>query len=359
MTPLLTFGNGDGWLAPDEPNAPAGDPNPYLSSANNERGIAYDAATAHLYLVSRGNASFGVRILNAITGEDIGSLNADSAVINGGIFPLNMIAVAADGAIYAANLSTNFTSSPFKVYKWENELAAPTVVFDSIANGPPVQAALRIGDTLDVFGTGLNARVVAGYGTNATVPESNGYAIIDPNTSVATNVSFSGSAPASGDFRLGITFTDSDTVIGAQGGGPVRLTSFSGGIGTLDATVTLTAAGERPMDYAIVAGIPLLATVETGGGVSPSTVRVYDMTNPATPILASSAKIALSTNSNTNGTGDVTWGSIAGTSATLYAMNTNNGIQAFTITVPEPSVTAALLLGATGALAATRVRRTV
>jgi hypothetical protein len=357
MTPLLSFGNGDGWLAPDEPNTPTGDPNLYLSSANNERGIAYDAATAHLYLASRGNSSFGVRILNAITGEDVGSLNADPAVINGGTFPLNMVAVGADGAIYAANLTTSITTSPFKVYKWENELAAPSVVFDSLANGPPVQAALRVGDSLDVFGAGLQGRIVAGYGANAAIPESNGYAIIDPNTNIATNVAFTGTEPATGDFQLGITFTDSDSVIGTRGGGPVRLTSFSGGTGTLDATFALASVSERPMDYAVVGGIPLLATVETGASANASTVRVYDMTNPSTPVLSNSAKIALTANANINGSGRVSWGPVTGNTATLYAMNTNNGIQAFTITVPEPSVAAGLIIGAIALFGARRVRQ--
>ena len=35
-------------------------------------------------------------------------------------------------------------------------------------------------------------------------------------------------------------------------------------------------------------------------------------------------------------TGSVQWGGITGNSATLYALSTNNGIQAFTVTVIEP-----------------------
>jgi hypothetical protein len=64
------------------------------------------------------------------------------------------------------------------------------------------------------------------------------------------------------------------------------------------------------------------------------------MTNPSVPALVASSKLATSANPNTNGTGQTTWGTVTGKTATLYAMNTNNGIQAFTVTVPEPSSTA-------------------
>lgn len=341
MTRLSSFGGGDGWLAPDEPNTPVGDPNPYLGSGNNERGLTYDSATAHLYLVSR-SAGVAVRILNAVTGEDLGALDTDTSIINGGFFALNMISAAPDGAIYAGSLSLNWVSSSFKIYKWANESSPPTVVYDSLANSPPIPVALRIGDTLDVFGSGANTRLVAGYGSNPNPPESNGYAVIDPGNSTATHIAFAGTPPASGDFRLGITFLDNDSVIGSQGGGPTRLTTFSGGTGTVDATLTLSSAAERPMDYTIVAGIPLLATVETGSSASASTVHVYDMTNPAAPVLVATDKIASTANANANGTGAVAWGAINGKTATLYAMNTNNGIQAFTVTVPEPSAIALL-----------------
>jgi uncharacterized protein DUF4623/PEP-CTERM motif-containing protein len=352
MTRLLTFGGVDGWLAPAEPNTPVGDPNPYLTTGSTERGLAYDSATAHLYLVSRAGG-VAVRILNAITGEDLGALDTDPSVVTGGFFQLNMIAVAADGAIYAGNMSTNSLNTSFKVYKWENEAALPTVAFDSLASGVPA-VGLRIGDSFDVFGTGLNTRAVAGYNVNPGPPEANGYLIVDPGSATATNIAFAGTPPAIGDFRLAVTFTDSDTVIGTQGG-PVRLTSYVGGTGTLDATLTLATANERPMDYAIVAGIPLLATVETGSGATASTVRVYDMTDPTRPLQVASDKIATSANLNDNLTGQVTWGAVVGKTATLYAMNSNNGIQAFTVTVPEPS-TAGLLSGAAALLACRRRR---
>jgi len=39
---------------------------------------------------------------------------------------------------------------------------------------------------------------------------------------------------------------------------------------------------------------------------------------------------------NGNGVGELAWGPVTGNTATLYAMSTNQGIQAFLVTVPEP-----------------------
>ena len=74
----------------------------------------------------------GSNVLNGTTGANVGTLNLGSGVISGGIFPLNMIGAADDGAIYAANLVTTNAIDPnnghFRVYRWASETAAaPTI----------------------------------------------------------------------------------------------------------------------------------------------------------------------------------------------------------------------------------------
>ena len=78
-----------------------------------------------------------------------------------------------------------------------------------------------------------------------------------------------------------------------------------------------------------------------------SIVRVYDVTDPAAPALAGSLTTTTGTLvANANGVGAVAWGKItpgATTTANLYAMATNRGIQAFTVTVtPDVSPPAIL-----------------
>ena len=98
--------------------------------------------------------------------------------------------------------------------------------------------------------------------------------------------------------------------------------------------------GERLLSYAVVNGEPLLAVESTGD----ATVRIYDVTDPATPVLLGSGNATSGTLSvNDHRTGELAWGEVThnadGTAtATLYALSSNQGIQAFLVTVPEPSV---------------------
>jgi hypothetical protein len=334
ISPLATFSpNGDGWLAPGEGGYA------YLGTVNNERGLAY--GNGHLYLVSRSGGSF-IRILDPLTGADLGSLN--NSGISGGTFAVNMVSVGGDGAIYVGNLTTQATTTPYKVYKWATEGSAPVVAY----SGTPL-AGGRVGDTLDAIGSGSSTLLAAGFGNSPIVAGNNSYAIIDPTAGTHAQITFSGTPPNAGDFRLGITFTDASHVLGTQGASSapsfVRYTSFSGSAGTLVSSFSPFSFAERLMDYAMVGGVPLLATQSTGD----STVRIYDFSDPSSPVLLGSGNnTSGSLTANGNGTGAVAWGDISGNTAKLWAMSSNQGIQAFVVVVPEPGT---LTLAALGGLA--------
>jgi hypothetical protein len=369
LTPLATFAGGDGWLGATDSSTD------YLTqtatggaTSNTERGLGYSPTTNHLYYVSREtvlDAAINVRILDAVTGADIGAL--DVTGITGGTFALNKIVAGGDGVIYGTNLRTGTTATTYKIYSWSTEASAPVTIFDKLPD-----TDTRVGDDLDAIGSGAGTQLVTGYGVAATAPDSNGYAVIDPTASAATptnpvfnNVTFPEGTGAGqtvdGDFRLGITFLKggvNGTVIGTQGASvtAARLTDFTGTTGTLRASLTLQVTNERVMDFATVGGVPLLATMETGGTtatplLTAGTVRIYDMTDPTAPVfLASANNMPAGTPfENPNFAGDVRWGAITGNTATLYTLNTNNGIAAYTVTVvPEPSSAALLGIAAIG-----------
>jgi hypothetical protein len=354
LSPLTSFGGGDGWLAPGE--------NAFLTTNHTERGIAYSEATNHLYLVSRSSGT-AVRILDGLTGSDLGGLNTTG--ITGGTFALNKIVVDPnDGSIFGANLRTGTTATTFKLYHWGTEGSAPSVIFDFLPD-----ATGRIGDNLDLIGTGANAQIVAGYGTAATAANSNGYLVIEPIASASSptapafnNITFAEGAGGTndGDFRLGITFlaasdADSGIVLGTQGTSVgSRLTGYSGALddrsslaGTLFSSLNLTATTERAFDYLEFAGMELLATVDT----STSMVRLYDFSDPTVPVLLASLNNTTGAAiGNSNSGGDVRFGDTGVDvnnlpTVTLYAMNTNNGIQGFVVTIPEPSAVVMLGIG--------------
>ncbi len=347
MSPLTSFSpNSDGWLAPAEGGIT------YLTTGDTQRGMAY--GNGHLYLVNRNGGNSIVR-LDALTGGDLLSPLSLTG-ISGGTFAINKIGVAGDGAIYVGNLTVNSSTSPYKIYQWADDAATPTTVF----SGASLSGA-RIGDsTLGVTGTGSATRLVSGFGSSPVVVGNNGYTVIDPSAGTSSEVSFGATPPAAGDFRLGLTFGLAGQVWGNQGSSALRETSYSGATGTLLGTATgLTSVAERAMSYAIINGLPVLATISTGD----STVRVYDASNPlALELLGVGNNTSGVLAANGNGTGDVAWGSLTDTgdgrtSAILYALSSNQGIQAYTVVVPEPTAAALAGLGLCALIGMRRFRK--
>ncbi|MCA8977698.1 MAG: DUF4623 domain-containing protein [Planctomycetes bacterium] len=320
MTPLATFGTG-GWAAPGS--------SAYLNTGHTERGLSFNPVTGNLVLVSRAGGNH-IRVLSGSTGADLGGL--DPTGISGGTYSLNMVGVADDGAIYVGNLSTSATSN-FKVYRWNDEASGmstpPTVAYDAPSG------VARTGDSFAVRGSGSGTRfAAAGSSASSTATNSNFVegALDGTNASMAY-LSIPGTNVNSNDYRLSITFVDATTVIGNQGA-QALYTSFNGTTATVAAGIPLGGAAQRALDYAVIGGTPVLAVIDSNS----SNVSVFEITNPATPILLATANATSGTlSSNANGTGSVTWGAISGNTATLYAMATNQGIQAFTVTVQPPA----------------------
>src|SRR5437867_5666304 len=136
------------------------DNRPYVTTNATERGIAYNPANNHVYLVSRAGTSLRVAILNGDTGAEIGFLS--TLGISGGTFNLSMIAVAEDGVIYGANLITS--GNGFKIYRWADELSLPLAVFSGIITNPVATNAVRWGDNIDIRGSGTNTEILVACG---------------------------------------------------------------------------------------------------------------------------------------------------------------------------------------------------
>lgn len=335
MTALSTFGGGDGWVSPSSV--------PKLGTGSLERGMAYNPVTKNVLFVSR-DAGVFVEILDGETGTKVGNL--DVTGITGGTFALSSIGVGSDGAIYAANLTTNSTTSAYKIYRWADETSVPTVAFSGAT------AAARIGDTFDVIGSGANTRIIAGHNTGGF----NNFSLFttaDGTNFTGSSVAIASNPPAAQAFHLGITFTDSDTVLGR---GVSNVTSVvdinaTGNAGTLVASNTLAPGSTlRPMDYTVLGnGIPVWAVLQSAGNSltpgSNSRLFVYDLSDPNNPveIAQKNNTLLVPANANGNNTGAVAFGKTTYRKAIIYAMDTNNGIQAFElVTVPEPTSVALL-----------------
>lgn len=334
LTALTSFA-GDGWLAPGENNSGT-----WLGTGNLERGMAFNSQTNSLYVVTRSTSGTGVKIVDATTGTlksttaDNGNLFAPVGGFTGGAFTANMIGVSDDGQIFLGNLVTS--AGNFRVYRWSSENDTAATGFNVAVNG-------RTGDSFDVSGSGNNVAIVAAGGSG-----NNNYF---SGTWDGTTIGGGSIAVNDDALRLGVTFAGND-LWGKETSGSLRSLTPPGT--TFTTVSALTSAGEAPMDYTVINGVGYLATVD----VNNSIVRVYDMSNALSPTLVGSLTTTSGTLAgNTNGVGQVKWGSVTGTSATLYAMSTNQGIQAMTFeSVPEPMTMTLLAAGLAG-IAARRRRK--
>lgn len=324
LTPVAGFG-ANGWIAPGS--------TPFLTTTNTERGLAYNPATGNLILVSRAGGN-NVRVLNGATGVDQGGL--DVTGITGGTFAVNMAGVADDGSIYVSNLSIfNATTNPtplFKVYRWNDEATGATTAPLVAYVGTP--GAQRLGDSFAVTGGAPGVPIqfaAAGSAVlnngNVTIGSNVAVGPLDFSNTVVQYGNIGGTTSASNDYRLALTWIDGTTVIGSQGAN-ARVTALDpiNQIATVNSTVPVGGVARRAMDYAVIGGIPMLAVLDSNASI----VTVLNVTDPANPIVMVSGTATTGTlTANVNGTGSVAWGAINGTSARLYAMNSNQGIQAF------------------------------
>lgn len=324
LTALSSFGGGDGWLAPGESG--------YIADTSSlARGLTYNAVSNKLYVVDR-TGGINVRIYNGDTGAAEGTFNVTG--ITGGTFALNMIDVDASGVIYGANLSTANTSN-FKVYQWTNTTLAPTLAFDGLTS------RVRTGDTFAVKGSGINTQFIAAGGSTA----NENYALF----STSNGTTFTSANPVltgavAGGFRLGIEFGPGGSVLGKQTGSTALFSAASNG--TVTSTV-LTSNGEAPMAFYSNGSETFFAAVD----VNSNTVNLYDQALGAPSM--SSLNLTTSFSANGNGVGDLKFGLGPDGGLRLYVLNTNNGIQAFSV-VPEPCTT---LLGLAALGLAIRRRR--
>lgn len=169
VTPVIldgTTGDSLGLLQTTMPPAETVDPNwtteapvgTWFTTGNTERGVTYNPVTGNLIVASR-NGGVKPVIVSAATGDSIGVL--DNTGISGGVFPFNQVRATPNGQIFTANLAINGTT---KIYRWENEAAAPVEIFsDSLGQ--------RLGDSFGVIGDTTNVTVLlSGSGADKVVP---------------------------------------------------------------------------------------------------------------------------------------------------------------------------------------------
>ena len=127
------------------------------------RSIAFNPISDEVYVATRLNGDAFVLVLDPETGVTLDTLTRPEDGYSGGVYPLNMVTVDDDGAIYVGNLSVPaiIATDQFKVYKYSDSSADPVVVFEDALAGA------RFGDAMAAIGSGDNVCVyVSGMGND-------------------------------------------------------------------------------------------------------------------------------------------------------------------------------------------------
>lgn len=312
------------------------------AGSNTERGLAYNPFTGHVLVVSR-NESPKVIVLDATTGGYVGTM--DLTGVSGGTFPINMIDVAENGQIYAANLTTSSSSSPFKVYQWASEAAAPRLVYE----GDPAGGTYRFGDTFRVRSSSAMIQVIAGAGgTAGNVDNILAHLASYDNGDTFAPEDVKGiviSGIGDGDMRLGLSF-GSGFWIYADQNNTLRRINYDpfAGTGSLAETYTLTSGAGTTGPNAFDPVNNLLATLTFRSSAGEQRVNLYDASLFADggtfdPI---DFEPLPTQNANANGVGNLDF---SPDGSLLFVVSPNNGIMAFQV-IPEPAPLALLGLGA-------------
>ena len=294
----------------------------WLTTANTTRGMGYNPVTDHLLVVSREGGT-NVYVLDAATGDSLSSL--DMTGVSGGIFLLNIAKAAADGAIYACNLA--LANGEFKVYRWADESAVPTVAFTGIVTG-------RSGDAMGVYGSGANTVIYAsGSGSTEIVRLTTTDGVnftADTPISVAAGLARGGisAIPESMGSELWVNGTGTavshidvnGNVIAQTNGGVVASSWFS-------------------VNYFAGGGSKFIAVAANPGADLGNKIQVYDITDSETdPALYATGELSFAFNGNANATGDLAYRMNNDGTVTLFQLVTNNGIASYDVELPGGAI---------------------
>jgi hypothetical protein len=312
----------------------------YLNTDSTQRGLAYNAATDEVLLVSR-TGSTAVYRLSGVDGSDLGTLNVTG--ITGGTFSLNMISTGTDGAIYGINLTTDSSTTPLKIYRWADANSAPVLAYSGDpSNADAAATNRRFGDNFDVRGSGAGTEIVVASRSGTIISVLNTAEGLTLKTKkIATDA-------VAADLGLGVAFGSGNTIWATASGRPIRELNYnvSGGTATTIANfgATQIPLAVAPISYDVSRS--LLAGVQLNTTPTADTFVLYDVST-GTPALLDSKSFPVD-NANINGTGAVDFGN-----GKVFALDSNNGILTYSV-VPEPGTIALGIAGAAALILAAR-----
>ena len=319
----------------------------HIAGGDANRGLAYSSSSNVVFVCNKGTPA--IDAFDGTVGNFLGS--AVTTGVAGGTFLLDQVAVADDGNLYSANLSTSINSSAYKLYQWTNWTAAPTLAFSGDPAGGTLGGA-RMGDNLAIQGSGAGT-VILVPAESSTTATTNVilFSTSDGATFAPTVVAISGMPiPPSGNNgpAIAVSFYTNNTFLYKQGGTSLYLVRYPANFASLASPVqaaviatntTFSAGGnvgQTVINYNPAGN--LLAAIGPIPSSPPTTtpINLY----LANPFSGASSSVG-STNSahitaNGNFVGGVALGG-AGKTNLLFTLDCNNGVYGWGLAfVPSP-----------------------
>jgi len=324
-----------------ERKTPGSDP-VWFSTGSNTRSIGYGevGANKRLYAAYDGNK---IKILNAATGADVGDLTMTG--VSGGARALNTVRVTSDGKIFGTNLTTDASTSEYKIYMWSSEASAPTSALTYSAS------ANRLGDNFEIKGsyTAGTAVIYAATGTNTNVlkwTQSGANAAFNPIPTVIAlpNMPVTWGTPA---------------YVSALGGGSSK---FWASGRSSEYVREFVPDGSSTTGYASIAGIASADYFADGSDEYLALALPATFNGQVQKVAAAGGIWADRTGttlaqfpplgtSSASGLGDITTQANADGSFTVFVLSTNNGIGAYEVLSSQGATPITLLSFTAEALA--------
>lgn len=315
--------------------ATAANAQPYTSqtggsaSTPNQRSLAYNSFSNHLYVVSRNGSSsstFNIYVVDAETGAQLYTLNTNSADFTGfaGQIGLVSIDVSDDGSIYACNVDS---SGAWKLYRWAdgNSNTVPVKVFDGDPFG--FATSIRWGDAMDVRGGGVNTEIIID-GQQATSPATVILRPIDASLTSFSSTVFVGTITPTVPVGRSLQFGLGDSAWQKRFNNPTLIHStfdLNAPFSSVTVDGTYTNFPTTLTQVAIDDSKHLLGAIDYVGiaGVSPDQVVLYDFTDPNAPIRLSQVNFPANKRANSQAIGKIIF---AGDK--MFALDSQNGVVA-------------------------------
>src|SRR5690625_4927035 len=297
-----------------------------VSAGYSEKGLAYNPVTHRLYLVhydrSIGISSMSIHILDADTGDDLGTLSV--AGTQGGTEPIRKIVVSDDGVIYAGNFTTDAPTNPYKLYRWQDEISDPELVWTGDPSGGIADVYRGYGGNLAIRGGGNTTEILVAPDYWQQVTETHVTALLTTSDGGQTfTPRFIQTEPTT-RYGLGTAFGEGDTFWATRAGQPLREFDFDGNL-------------LREFGGGVVASLlsPIGVDLEKNilAGVVSKKLYLYDLAtlDPENYTAPIGIRDFPTQNANVEGSG-----AIAFSENRIYALDTNNGIIAYYYGPPLP-----------------------